>query len=154
MLQLANTLQSLLNADCMHASIGQTINEDHAHHAFLNSSLTAVALSCIAGSMAFKHLVLIKCVLGGPQEKATGIRVLKEVEELAVSKVEASQQSASSASCQAAKQFLHEAPYDQVGSLFQCLPHELVGLTRSETLEQTAWSNGDPARCKVYSYCN
>lgn len=50
----------------------------------------------------------------GPQEKAIGVRVLKEVEELAVSKLEASQQSASDASCQAAKQFLHEAPYEQV----------------------------------------
>ena len=53
-------------------------------------------------------------VLWGPQEKAAGVRVLKEVEELAVSKLEASQQSASDASCQAAKQFLHEAPYEQV----------------------------------------
>lgn len=51
---------------------------------------------------------------GGSQEKALGVRVLKEVEELAVSKLEASQQSASSASCQAAKQFLHEEPYEQV----------------------------------------
>ena len=51
---------------------------------------------------------------GGSQEKAIGMRVLKEVEELAVSKLEASQQSASDASCQAAKQFMHEAPYDQV----------------------------------------
>ena len=51
---------------------------------------------------------------GAPQEKAAGVQVLKEVEELAVSKLEASQQSASDASCQAAKQFLHEAPYEQV----------------------------------------
>ena len=51
---------------------------------------------------------------GGSQEKAVGVRVLKEVEELAVSKLQASQQSASDASCQAAKQFLHEAPYEQV----------------------------------------
>lgn len=62
-------------------------------------------------------LALKNCVVGGVQEKATGIRVLKEVEELAVSKVEASQQSASSALCQAAKQFLHEAPYEQVSPL-------------------------------------
>lgn len=54
---------------------------------------------------------------GGSQEKALGVRVLKEVEELAVSKLEASQQSASSASCQAAKQFLHEEPYEQVTAL-------------------------------------
>lgn len=53
-------------------------------------------------------------VPGGSQEKALGVRVLKEVEELAVSKLEAAQQSASSASCQAAKQFLHEEPYEQV----------------------------------------
>lgn len=51
---------------------------------------------------------------GVPQEKAVNVRVLKEVEELAVSKLEASQQSANDASCQAAKQFLHEAPYEQV----------------------------------------
>lgn len=51
---------------------------------------------------------------GGSQEKALGVRVLKEVEELAVSTLEASQQSASTASCQAAKQFLHEEPYEQV----------------------------------------
>ena len=42
-----------------------------------------------------------------------GIKVLKEVEDLAVSKLETSQQSAAGASCQAAKQFLHEEPYEQ-----------------------------------------
>ena len=51
------------------------------------------------------------------QEKAIGVRILKEVEELAVSKLDASQQSASDAACQAAKQFLHEAPYEQVTSV-------------------------------------
>lgn len=43
-----------------------------------------------------------------------GVKVLKEVQELAVSKLDASKQSASDAPCQAAKQFLHEAPYEQV----------------------------------------
>ena len=70
--------------------------------------------------------LLLKRCLGGPQEKAIRVRVLKEVEELAVSKLEASQQSTSDASCQAAKQFLHEAAYEQVlpcPGLTCCLPH-------------------------------
>lgn len=62
-------------------------------------------------------------MLWAVQEKAAGVRVLKEVEELAASKVEASQQSASSASCQAAKQFLHEAPYEQVLPCLLYLAH-------------------------------
>ena len=51
------------------------------------------------------------------QEKAIGVRVLREVEELAVSKLDHAQQTQGSASCEAAKQFLHEAPYEQV-----CIP--------------------------------
>lgn len=55
------------------------------------------------------------------QEKAVGIKILKEVEELAVSKLDKSKQSASDAPCQAAKQFLHEAPYEQVRTSLSCL---------------------------------
>lgn len=49
------------------------------------------------------------------------VRILKDVEELAVSKLAASEQSASDAPCQAAKQFLHEAPYEQVFPLHSSL---------------------------------
>lgn len=56
---------------------------------------------------------VLAVTLGMSKEKAIGVRILKEVEDLAVSKLDKSKQSASDAPCQAAKQFLHEAPYEQ-----------------------------------------
>ncbi|KAL0042031.1 hypothetical protein WJX77_001255 [Trebouxia sp. C0004] len=56
---------------------------------------------------------VLAVTLGMSKEKAIGVRILKEVEELAVSKLDKSKQSASDAPCQAAKHFLHEAPYEQ-----------------------------------------
>ena len=48
------------------------------------------------------------------QEEATKLKILKEVEGLLVSKLDADKQTGTDAPCQAAKQFLHEAPYEQV----------------------------------------
>lgn len=48
------------------------------------------------------------------QEEATKLKILKEVEGLLVSKLDADKQTGTDAPCQAARQFLHEAPYEQV----------------------------------------
>lgn len=48
------------------------------------------------------------------QEEAIKIKILKEVEGFIVSKLDADKQKGPDAPCRAVKQFLHEAPYEQV----------------------------------------
>ena len=48
------------------------------------------------------------------QEDAAKMKILKEVEKLLVSKLDADKQAGTDAPCRAVKQFLHETPYEQV----------------------------------------
>lgn len=48
------------------------------------------------------------------QEEAAKLKILKEVQGFLVSKLDADKQAGTDAPCQAVKQFLHEAPYEQV----------------------------------------